>query len=97
MRAEDYSDPKAVTNMMTPVGSKAARRAVAAVEDDDAGGTETYDRHEVRRLARELVASLDPADIVVADQDDTVVRFSQFVEEAKRAKPASTKPTKRRR
>ncbi len=96
---------------MTPyaVGGKAPRakhpaarpvipELVEATDDDEP----LYDQHESRRLARELVASIDPADIVVADNDDQVVRFGTWVEEAKRAAPASAaapkaKATKRRR
>jgi hypothetical protein len=84
-------------NVMTPVGSK-AHPALPDPEPESDIEDDTYDPREARRLARELAASIDPSTIVVEDQDDGIVRFSQFVEEAKRngGKAPSTK-TKRRR
>lgn len=54
------------------------------------------DQRAVRRRARELAAAIDPASIIVADQDEGVFRFEQFVREAKVAQAVRPKAKRRR-
>lgn len=88
-------DPEASANLMTPVGSKTRRTPSPPEEAEDE--VDDYNPREARRLARELAASIDPATIVIEDDDDSVVSFGQLVEEGKRRGGASKAKAKRRR
>ncbi len=81
-----------MANVMNPPPPDAPDTAPIGEEEDD-----TYDPRAAHRLARELAANIDPATIIVEDQDEGVVRFADIMEQAKRTPRATTKATKRRR
>ncbi len=90
------ADPEAMANVMN-APEVLPDDLPAALEGDVED--ETVNPREVRRLARELAAGIDPSTIIVADQDEGVFRFADMVAEAKAnggKQPGTTKPRRRR-
>ncbi len=86
-------DPESLAHVMNPPDVVETATDTGDVED------EYVDERVLSRRAQELAASIDPSSIIIADQDEGVVKFGKFWQEGQATRESgkgAPKATKKR-